>query len=91
MPPVKILLSKGKWSSKHSVLSFICFYVLDEPFHEVLQFSTIYLMVKPQPFASVVVPLSTICEYRLPAVPSSQLLEEVVAYKNRPFPLEVHH
>jgi hypothetical protein len=40
--------------------------MMNEPFHQVLQFSTIYLMRQSQPFASIiVVPMSAICENRL--------------------------
>jgi hypothetical protein len=62
------------------------FDMLDEPFHQVLQFGTIHMMLKPQPFASVIVQVSAICENRFPTIPSLQLLEELLTNENRPFP-----
>ncbi len=84
----------GKWSSKHSVLSMTC--LLDKPLLQVLRFSTIYMMLEPQPptrsttHPRLIVPLSTICEYGIPAVPVPQLHEELVTYENGPFSRQMH-
>jgi hypothetical protein len=59
--------------------------LVDKSFHQILKFSAIFMMMRQshQPFAScIIVPFSTICEYRFPTTKSNpQLLEELVAYE----------
>ncbi len=88
MLPIAILLAA--WKVVVKTFSSV-FDVLDEPLHQILHCSTIYLVLHPQPSACQTVPQSTICKYWFSAEPSLQLLEEMVANKDGPLFREVHH
>jgi hypothetical protein len=58
------------------------FYLLYKSFHEVLQSSIIYVMLQPEPFTSIIVPSSTICEYGFSAAVSiPELSKELITHK----------
>jgi hypothetical protein len=60
--------------------------ILDESFHRILPFDTVYLMLQSEPSAGGIVPQSTICKDWLLTIPVPKLFEEAITYENGPFP-----